>query len=274
MSENCPIYKQLLQNWKTSLQRVEALRDKFQETEDLRLKQKFEELWEELEINKKAFFDFAYEEVESGNNIVSPRIDFDVGQIVKNLELDENTTWEIIEIISKIPGIKTDLTNIKQEYKDRIENWEGSIKDYSQEVSYSSLKTVGKSLDAEKAETFSAPSLETVGVYLDAQNATTFSADSLRNMGGDLYAQSAETFSAKSLEVVWGLNVQSATIFLVPQLKRARKIYLTKKNFSEFWEIKKFFKFWGKNGNFNWDRAYSEGRLVIDEKIRDKVEWS
>ncbi len=285
MSENCPTYKQKLEDWKTSLQRVEALKKQFLESGDLKLRDEFEKLKQDLEVNKKSFLDFAYEEIEVNDHRVRPRINFDVEQIAENLELDENTPWELIEVLSKIPYMTTYLTSIKQKYKDRIEHWKGDIKDYSREVSYSRLKTVGESLHAQNAETFSAESLETVGQNLYATNAKTFSADSLETVGGGLDAQSAETFSAKSLEVVrgslnaqnattfsaksletvrWNLDALNSTTFSAPKLEKVRKVYLTKQNFSEFWD---------EEGNFDWDRAYKEGRLVIDEKIRSKVEW-
>ncbi len=236
MSENCPSYKQKLENWKTSLQRVEALRDKFQETGDLRLKDEFEKLKQELEINKKIFFNFAYE----GHLVTDPlvmirtRINFDVEQAAENLVLGENTPWETIEVLSKIPDLATDLTNIKQEYKDRIEYWRGSLKDFSQRVFYPRLQTIRGYLNVKKAEIFSASSLKTIK---------------------------------------WRLYAHNANAFFVPKLEEMEEIHLTKKNFSEFWEGKRLFKFWYRKGSFDWGRAYNEGRLVIDEKIRDKVMW-
>ncbi len=327
MSQNCPIYKQKLEDWRASLRQVEVFRDKFLETGDLKLKDEFEKLKQELEANKKTFFDFAYEEVEDFDESITkmiPRINFDIKKDAKNLVLDEKTPWETIEVLSKIPDMETDLTNVKQEYKDQIKHWEGRIRDYSQEVSYSKLQTIGDNLDAEKAntffvpsletvrgalhvenvnvfsapslktvgwllhtekaKTFSAPSLEIVRGHLYAENATTFSVPSLKTVEGDLIAEKATLFSAESLETVEaGLDVRNATIvyansletvgilyadkaetFSAPKLEEVEKVILTKQNFSEFWD---------GESNFDWDGAYNEGKLVIDEKIRGKVVW-
>ena len=244
MSQNCPTYKQNLENWRSSLQKIQALQKQFLATGGLKLKEQFYELKKELEANKKQFLDFAYEEIEMvGFDETKPRIQLDLENITENL--DENTPWETIERLSKIPGITSNLTKIKQEYKDRITHWAGDIIDYSQDVSYEKLETVGGVLYAPEATTFSANALETVGWSLYANSAQTFSANALETVGGSLDAQNAQTFSAI-------------------QLANVNEIYLTKEKFQEFWD---------ENGNFDWQAAFNAGRLVIDVSMRDKVEW-
>jgi len=50
---------------------------------------------------------------------------------------------------------------------------------------------------------------------------------------------------------------------LVKNLTEVQGIYLKKTNFLEYWQ----------NNTFDWDRAYKDNRLILKEKLREKVVW-
>ena len=181
-------------------------------------------------------------------------------------EKEEKLNKELEQYLVKEEDDDTiDLTDVSQELKDRIINWEGTIIDNSNNVSYPNLQTVGRDLDARSATSFSINSLQTVGGYLDVQNATSFSADSLQTVGEDLYAGWATSFSADSLQTVGGyLSARNATSFSADSLQTVEKIVFTKSDFQKFFD---------DDDNFNWEQAKKEGKLILPRETREEVEW-
>ena len=285
-NDNCKEYKKYFLLYQESIKEIKELYTEFKKTGDLELQKEFKELKKRAEENKRKYEKFAYEKIEDNKDTreTKERILLDL----EHTELNENTSWETIETLSKISNIEIDLTNIKQEYKNRIINWKGSIIDKSTNVNYENLQTVGGYLSAKNAETFSADALQTVegdlnainaetfsadalqtvGGYLGAENAKTFSADALQTVGVYLDASSAKIFSADALQTVEGyLDARNATTFSAKQLTDVQKIYLTKLNFTDLLD---------KNQEINnafYEKAEEAGRLILPEETREKIKW-
>ncbi len=150
------------------------------------------------------------------------------------LRVEENVSNEEIERLSNVIKLETDLTEVKQTVKDHITNWEGSIEDKEETVSYARLEKVRESLNAGNATQFKADSLQTVGGNLYAYSATQFKADSLRTVGKKLDARSAKKFKAGNLQTVGGnLHAESATQFRADSLQTVGG-YLNAENAIEF----------------------------------------
>jgi hypothetical protein len=112
-----------------------------------------------------------------------------------NIEVDNNSTWEDIEKISQIPNIEINLSEIKDEYKEKLTSFVGSIIDYSTNYLYHNLNSIGGYLDLESlntAENLKFP--DSVGGDLYLQMLTT--AENLKlpdSVGGGLYLGSLTT---------------------------------------------------------------------------------
>ena len=117
---NCSQYKEYLNSYQESLEKLKKVYQKFQETGNLELEESLDKLKIEVREKRKKYEDFAFEEIEGenilGNEITKERIHFDLEKI----NLNENTSWKSIKILSKIPNIEINLTYIKQEYKERL----------------------------------------------------------------------------------------------------------------------------------------------------------
>jgi len=59
------------------------------------------------------------------------------------------------------------------------------------------------------------------------------------------------------------LVIRSARNFSAKNLTEVNYIYLEKSNFLEYWQ----------NNTFDWDKAYEDNRLILKEKLREKVIW-
>ncbi len=121
-----------------------------------------------------------------------------------NPKLGPNTDKETIEQLSEVIGLSVDLTDIRQEFKDKLTEWEGSIFDDSEEVSYQDLERVTGSLEVGSCTvTLKLNSLETIS-DLFSFFAKTVEVDNLQQVDNNLILRSAETLKLFNLRSVGG----------------------------------------------------------------------
>ena len=238
MSNHCPRYNRLLQDWREAISRLRVVYEEFQESGDLELENIFEEAKKEVQEKEEIYRGFAYEEVSELPGIKKRRI---ISELEKFI-LDENASWEVIKLFSRIPGEKFNLTNIRQEHKDKIIHWGSSILDKSDTVSYKKLRTVAGFLNLYKARNLSIENAQKIGGWLNVQEVRDFTADNLEEINGSLFAQNAKIFHTKSLT-------------------RVRTIHLTRANFAD------------ENDQIDFEKLEREGRLVLPEETREKIHW-
>jgi len=272
MLSNCQQYKQLLTTYRQAFTELEEVFEEFQKKGDLELVDDFAKKEKELEQTREEYKGFAREDDEFNghwnDNITTERL---LGDLSYNLKLDASTSWETINILSKIEGININLTNIKQEHKDKITEWKGSIVDRSSgDVSYQKLENVGGDLYACNAKNFNAPNLESVSGYLRAYNAKSFNAENLTDG-----AYNAKSFSAPQLETVGEyLNAHNAKSFNAENLTDVQEIYLKKQNFSQFFDNPEEMEV---NDSF-WQRAEESAHkggegIILPKATRERVVW-
>lgn len=80
--------------------------------------------------------------------------------VLGNITIDENTSWEEIDSLSRINGLQLDLTRLAQPTKDRIENWAGSIRDGAAIVTYPNLRSIGYRIAIGRNAVLQAPKLD------------------------------------------------------------------------------------------------------------------
>ncbi len=163
--------------------------------------------------------------------------------------LNENSTWEKIKKVSRILYGKHEVIctdKIKREYKNRLYSMASSMEDssYSNNFEYNHLEVTGGDLDI-GSEKFITESLEQVGGFLTINRAETIISHSLKFVRRSIFAKKASTV-------------------ILPNIKSVKSIMLKEWNFSEFWN---------DNGEFMWEEAEKQKRLIIPRKMRDKVLW-
>ena len=112
---------------------------------------------------------------------------------------DRKISWEELQKLSQISGLRCDLTGIPQNFKDQIMTWKGSLIDNGKRVSYPRLREIQGDFEVRKALSFEADQLELAGGNVDLRKARNFRLSSLKSVIGSLDTRSATLFNARSL---------------------------------------------------------------------------
>ncbi len=191
------------------------------------------------------------------------------GEILDGLMIfDENTTLDTINKFSEYFWVEVYTKGFKQEYKNQMTKFYGTLEDDSENIKYENLEIINGGLDTYLAKSFFADKLKINGGNLVLHNCTSFSVESLVVNGGNIVAGKLREFVADSLRTVDGeISLTGATIVSIKSLSEVGRIYLRKNNFKEFLNEE------SEVDDDFYKKAKKAGRLIIPEKMIEKITW-
>jgi hypothetical protein len=182
-----------------------------------------------------------------------------------NIILGKETTLSQLIKFTNYTWAELLITDVKSEYKNKIEFFWGSVEDDSTNIEYEGLKASIGEINAYYAVNFQAGALRRQGGSLSLPNCKKCSLESLEINEGSIVMGNVEKFVANSLrEVIGELMLLGASVVSLRKLDGVARIILNKQNFKEFMDT---------DGNIDYKAARKAGKLVIPEKMINKIAW-